>query len=501
MRDGSRSESVLKGLAVVGTTYGRVEIVAYQLSWPECFSREEIILRDALGEDVIEIEHVGSTSIDGMDAKPTIDILVGVSELTNADYYLDKLAGAGYEFRPSHPVPGRLHFAKIDDGLRTHNLSVTVHRSEFWQTHILFRDYLRDHPCAVAAYARLKQELARKYPDDTIRYTEGKNQFIEAILQKSTVGVAPPDSPKHSRTWRGITVMPTSTIALFGAAGKIGMRIADSLRDDAECNMLYVEAGEAGLARLRERGLTPTSQEEAVQEADTIVLAIPDTLIGSVSSQVVPKLKTGTLVVLLDPAAPHGGELPDRADIAYFVVHPCHPPLINDEVDPDARDDFWGGKAKQNIVCAVMQGSDDDYIKGESLARKMFAPVMNSHRITVEQMAILEPTMAETMILTCQVVIKEAIEEAIERGVPRQVAYDFAMGHMRVNLGILFGFIDAEVSDGAKLAVKRAKEHVFQPGWKRVFEPENVMAEVEAIVRGRGRRGSRKGAGTCGNAD
>jgi prephenate dehydrogenase len=267
------------------------------------------------------------------------------------------------------------------------------------------------------------------------------------------------------------------------------MRVADSLRDDAEYHMLYVEAGETGLARLRESGFKPTTQEDAVEQADTIVLAIPDTLIGRVSSQIVPKLRSGALVVLLDPAAPHGGELPDRADIAYFVVHPCHPPLINDEVDPDARSDFWGMKAKQNIVCALMQGSDDDYAKGEALARRMFAPVMNAHRITVEQMAILEPTMAETVILTCQVVIKEAIEEAIQRGVPRQVAHDFAMGHMRVNVGILFDYIDAELSDGAKLAVKRAKEHLFQPDWQRVFEPENVVAEVEAIVRGRGTTG------------
>lgn len=283
--------------------------------------------------------------------------------------------------------------------------------------------------------------------------------------------------------------MPRSTVALFGAAGKIGTRIADSLQDEADYHVLFVEAGQAGLARLRERGLTPSSQDEAVQQADIIVLAIPDTLIGRVSSQIVPKLKASTLVVLLDPAAPHSGELPPREDIAYFVVHPCHPPLINDEVDPDARDDFWGGKAKQNIVCALMQGSEDDYANGASLAQKMFAPVMNAHRITVEQMAILEPTMAETMILTCQVVIKEAIEEAVRRGVPRQVAYDFAMGHMRVNVGILFGYIDAELSDGAKLAVERAKQSVFQRHWKRVFEPENVAAEVEAIVRGRGALG------------
>lgn len=275
------------------------------------------------------------------------------------------------------------------------------------------------------------------------------------------------------------------TIALFGAAGKIGARVANALKDDPEYRMLYIEAGEAGLARLRERGLTPASTEEAVQKADVVILAIPDIWIGKVASEIVPSLKSGTLVICLDPAAPHGGELPEREDIAYFVVHPCHPPLVNDEVDPEARRDFWGGKAKQNIVCALMQGSESDYVKGERIARKIFTPVMNAHRVTVEQMAILEPAMAETVILTCQVVIQEAINEAIRRGVPAQAAHDFAFGHMNVNVGILFGFIDAQLSDGARLAVERAKKSIFQPDWKKVFEPENVMKEVKAITQAR----------------
>jgi hypothetical protein len=278
------------------------------------------------------------------------------------------------------------------------------------------------------------------------------------------------------------------TVALFGAAGKIGSRIAEKLRDDGDYRTLYVEAGDAGLARLRERGIESSEPREAIQEAEIIVLAIPDTVIGLVASEIVPQLRAGTLVILLDPAAPHGGELPERADIAYFCVHPCHPPIVNDETEPEAHGDFWGGVAKQHVVCALIQGTDEDYWRGERLARRMFAPVMNAHRITVEQMAILEPAMAETVILTCMVVMQEAIEEAIQRGVPREVAYDFALGHMRVNLGILFGYIDAQVSDGAKLAVARAKESVFQPDWIKVFEPENVMREVRAITQARSGR-------------
>jgi hypothetical protein len=279
-----------------------------------------------------------------------------------------------------------------------------------------------------------------------------------------------------------------TVVALFGAAGKIGTRIADSLRNDPDYELLCVEAGEAGVARLRARGLEPTSSERALRRADIVILAVPDVLIGSVAAQVVPRLRSGRMVICLDPAAPHGGELPVRDDIVYFVVHPCHPPLVNDETKPEARRDFWGGVAKQNIVCALMQGTDEDYGRGAALARKMFAPVMTAHRVTVEQMALLEPALAETVVLTCQVVIMEAIQEAVRQGVPEGVARDFVLGHMNVNIGILFGYIDAELSDGAKLAVARAKERLFQPDWNNVFEPANVMREVKAITQARAAR-------------
>ena len=278
---------------------------------------------------------------------------------------------------------------------------------------------------------------------------------------------------------------PLTTIALFGAAGKMGTRVSSKIKDEPEYRILYVEAGEAGLARLRERGLKPTTKEEAVREADVVILAIPDIFIGRVASDIVPSLRSGAMLICLDPAAPLAGELPERKDVAYFVTHPCHPPAINDETDPDARRDFMGGKAKQNIVCALMQGTESDYLQGEQIARKMFAPVMNAHRITVEQMAMLEPAMAETVTLTCMVVIRESLEEVTRRGVPARAAKDFLLGHINANIGILFGDIGVEVSDGAKLAVERARKQIFQPDWKKVFEPENVLSEVRAITQGK----------------
>lgn len=276
-----------------------------------------------------------------------------------------------------------------------------------------------------------------------------------------------------------------TTIALFGAAGKMGSRITRRLQDAKQYKSLYVESGEKAENVLRERGLTPTPWEQAASEADVIILGIPDKLIQKVAAQVVPAMKPGAMLMLLDPAAAYGGELPERGDISYFICHPCHPPIVNDETDPEARMDFFGAiKAKQNVVCALMQGPEQDYALGESVVRAIFAPVMKTHRVTVEQMAILEPALSETVVLTCMVVMTEAIEEAVKMGVPPEAARDFILGHMNVNVGILFKFIDAELSDGAKMAVSRAKHNIFQPNWKDVFKLENVYEEVKAITQG-----------------
>lgn len=276
------------------------------------------------------------------------------------------------------------------------------------------------------------------------------------------------------------------TIALFGAAGKVGTRISSRMKNDPSCHMLYVEAGEAGQARLRERGLVPADQAEAERLADVVILAIPDVVLGKVAHGVVLNLRPGTLVICLDPAAPFGGELPERADIAYFVTHPCHPPIVNDETDLEAKYDFYGGiKARQHIVCALMQGTEEDYVLGEQIARTIFAPVMNAYRVTVEQMAILEPALSETFVLTCMYMIREAIDEAVKRGVPAEAARQFILGHMNINTAILFGFLDIQFSDGAKLAVERARPLLFSPDWRQVFEPDNVMEQVKAITQGR----------------
>ncbi len=275
-----------------------------------------------------------------------------------------------------------------------------------------------------------------------------------------------------------------TTIALFGAAGKMGTRISTTLKGESDYKLLYVEGTEPGIKKLAERGDKATLADEAIAQADVVILAVPDILIGRVAGEVAPKVKPGTLVMCLDPAAPLGGKLPKRDDISYFVAHPCHPPVFNDETDPEARKDFFGsGKAKQSIVCALMQGPDEDYAKGETLAKKMWGPVLRMHRVTVEEMALLEPVMAETVSATCLTAIREAMDEAIRRGAPAEAARDFIMGHMGIELAVLFDELPGvEFSDGCKKAIAEAKKDIFQADWLKVFDKDKIMESIAKIT-------------------
>ena len=274
-----------------------------------------------------------------------------------------------------------------------------------------------------------------------------------------------------------------TTIAIFGAAGNMGTRACYRLGEEPSYKLLYVEGNEAGEAKLRERGLQPTSAEEAVKEADVALLAVPDKFIKSIAPEVVPKLKAGATVICLDPAAPHAGILPKRDDISYFVTHPAHPPVFNDETDMEAKRDFFGsGQAKQSIVNALMQGPEEDYAKGEAIAKKMFEPLLRSHRVTVEQMAMLEPALSETLAASLITAIRDGMDEVIQRGVPPEAARDFILGHINVELAILFKEIDWDFSEGAKKAIREAQSVIFQPDWKKIFEPEHIKESVGKIT-------------------
>lgn len=261
-------------------------------------------------------------------------------------------------------------------------------------------------------------------------------------------------------------------IALMGAGGKMGMRITNNLKDLNKYEMAYVEVSEQGIANLKGIGLDVTPEADAIKDADAVILALPDKLIGKITEGLIPKLNPGTIVIGLDPAAAYAEVMPMREDLTYFVSHPCHPPVFNEETTPEGRTDWFGGvHAAQSIVSALHQGPEEHFAVGEEIAKDMYGPIIRSHRITVEQMAILEPALVETFAATLVSAMKEALEEAVAMGVPREAAEDFFYGHIRIEIAILFGLAGFPFSDGAKLAVEKAKDKIFKPDWK-----ENIMS-------------------------
>ena len=274
-----------------------------------------------------------------------------------------------------------------------------------------------------------------------------------------------------------------TSIALLGAGGKMGHRLARNLRG-SRFDVRHVEVSDAGRARLRDDfSIDCVPAEAALTEAQVVILAVPDTAIGKVAQSILHLLKPGMMVVVLDAAAPFAGHLPDRPDLAYFVTHPCHPPIFNDETDVAAKLDRFGGiAAKQHIVSALMQGPEEAYGLGEEIARAIWAPVMRSHRVSVEQMALLEPGLSETVVASLLDVMREAMDEVVARGVPAEAARDFLLGHMNILGAVIFKEQPGVFSDACNKAIQFGKPVLLRDDWKRVFEPDEIAASIRRIT-------------------
>ena len=160
----------------------QIRLVPYDPDWPRRFDEERILLSQIFADSTVRIEHVGSTSVPGLTAKPVIDILVGVSDLRLVESRVASLRSSGYQYVPEYEQqkPGRRYFRKPQTRPRTHHLHCVVLGSEDWSRTILFRDRLRDEPAIAEAYSDLKRRLADTVPKKG--FPEAKTPFIEAVL-------------------------------------------------------------------------------------------------------------------------------------------------------------------------------------------------------------------------------------------------------------------------------------------------------------------------------
>jgi ketol-acid reductoisomerase len=266
-------------------------------------------------------------------------------------------------------------------------------------------------------------------------------------------------------------------ITVIGAGGTAGSFITDRLLKK-DYNVFLCEKGE-GVVKLQKKGLTATRVEEAIPISNVIIMAVPDDRIGDLSKTIVPMMRGNTTMILLDAAAAYIGDVCLRDDCAFVIVHPCHPQLFQEQESIEAYRDFFGGVAKQDIVFALLHGREENLKLAEKICREIFAPVANCHRLTVDEIAVLEPIASEVVVGAASYLMREAFNEAVRLGVPEEAARAFLLGHIRILLAVLFEESSHKISKAAENAIRYGCDRILKPDWKEVFN----IGEMKKITR------------------
>jgi hypothetical protein len=264
------------------------------------------------------------------------------------------------------------------------------------------------------------------------------------------------------------------TVAVVGAGGKMGMRVSNNLQRSAH-RVFYSENSPVGRQRTIDAGREVTDTAVAVAEADVVILAVPDVALGPVSEQVVPQLRSGAIVLTLDPAAAYANLLYRRGDVEYAVAHPCHPSVfLQRRTEAELNDTFGGIAAAQDVVAALESGNEGARGVAEEVIRLMYAPVIDVHWVTVKQLAYLEPTLVEVVACMIGDLLNEALQETIHTvGVPEAAARAMLFGHVQVALANgLRG--DNPFSDACLIAMDYGREKIIKEDWKSIFNDDEL---------------------------
>jgi len=163
----------------------KINIVEYNPCWPKLFSKEQQRIRCALGDLALDIEHIGSTAVKGLAAKPVIDVMVAIRKVGYFSTCIKLLTQAGYEYAPEHEtiLSDRCYFRRHVNNVRICNLHLVKKDSVAWNDLLLFRDYLRTHLDEAFTYANLKRELAKQEWSQGIEYAKAKTEYVKLILK------------------------------------------------------------------------------------------------------------------------------------------------------------------------------------------------------------------------------------------------------------------------------------------------------------------------------
>jgi hypothetical protein len=278
------------------------------------------------------------------------------------------------------------------------------------------------------------------------------------------------------------TTTDLHSIAVVGAGGKMGMRVSNNLARTAH-PVAYVENSPAGRERTLAAGRELTDASTAVADADIVVLAVPDLALAAVTAELVPQLKSGAIVLTLDPAAAYAGLLARRDDVVQAVAHPCHPSVFLERTTKEEWADTFGGiAAPQDAIAAVE--SDDPGVRAivEATVRAIYAPVIDVHWVSIKQLAQLEPTLVETVACMIGSLLNEALDEAIHTmGVPEAAARSILYGHTQVALANgLRG--DNPFSDACLIAMDYGRESIIKDDWKKIFRDDELDKNLARML-------------------
>ncbi|UOQ95342.1 GrpB family protein [Halobacillus shinanisalinarum] len=162
----------------------KVEVISYQKQWSLEFKQEANVLNQIFNQEIVHIDHIGSTAVEGLKAKPVIDIMAVCKDIHSIDTYNEAMAEIGYVAKGENGLPGRRFFEK-GGYQRTHHVHVYQKGDSEVARHLAFRDYLRTHPKEVTRYGGVKEDLARRFPYDIKSYIVKKNGIVKEIEHKA----------------------------------------------------------------------------------------------------------------------------------------------------------------------------------------------------------------------------------------------------------------------------------------------------------------------------
>ncbi len=177
------AKRILGKVDMLGLDCNTVMLVPYSSEWPEIFQEEKRCLQRNLGPYIGDIEHIGSTAVPGIVAKPVIDILALLCCISDLERCIPLVEDLGYTYEGEQEIPGWYFFRKGQGRNTTHHLHMFSRDNVNWHKYLLFRDYLCAHRTVAAAYVALKRQLAQQFEDDRPAYTAGKAAFIQSVVE------------------------------------------------------------------------------------------------------------------------------------------------------------------------------------------------------------------------------------------------------------------------------------------------------------------------------